>query len=154
MILLLYVRACILKSMNWFDKTRLQSSDNQSRNMEHGIVLVLLTDSAPITPAVNDMSQPAGSEERTRNDCFMWWAYNIGSCDESTLHTQTNKEELFFIYISIYISNLQQEGPILSAEGQCVCRLLFQPNRIHTRFSQLILAFIQLIGMKICSHTH
>lgn len=44
----------------------MQSSNNQSRNVEHGIVLVLLTDSAPITPDVNDMSQPAGSEGRTR----------------------------------------------------------------------------------------
>lgn len=56
--------------------------------MEHGIVLVLLTDSAPITPAANDMSQPAGSKGTTREMIALCrWAYNIGSCDESTLHT-------------------------------------------------------------------
>lgn len=56
--------------------------------MKHGIVLVLLTDSAPITPAANDMSQPAGSEGRTREMIALCrWAYNSGSCDKSTFHT-------------------------------------------------------------------
>lgn len=57
MFLLLFVKACILQSVIWFDdQSHLQSSDNQSRNMVHGIVLVLLTDSAPMTPAAHDIS--------------------------------------------------------------------------------------------------
>lgn len=73
--------------------------------------------------------------------------YFMDPCGSPDLTLRTTALGYIFFMVSCWSNGLKQGCPILSAEGQCGCKVSFQPSMGHTwfhQFKQLSLTFNRL----------